>query len=86
MPAYKILYADEVLDKDIPALPKAMKLRIKQAIEAKLTIDPISYGKPLQYALKGHRRLRVGDWRVVYRIENCLVRIIGIQHRSKIYD
>ena len=46
-----------------------MKLKIKKAIEERLTLDPIGFGKPLRYSLKGHRRLRIGDYRVVYRIE-----------------
>ncbi|MES2504791.1 MAG: type II toxin-antitoxin system RelE/ParE family toxin [Myxococcota bacterium] len=45
-------------------------------------------GKPLRYSLKGHRRLRVGDYRVVYRIEpqNQTVVIIAIKHRKDIYE
>jgi len=33
-------------------------------------LDPIGFGKPLRYSLKGHRRLRVSDYRVVYRIDH----------------
>lgn len=50
--------------------------------------DPIGFGKPLRYSLKGHRRLRVSDYRIVYRIEaetNTVV-IIAIKHRKEVYD
>jgi mRNA interferase RelE/StbE len=49
-------------------------------------IDPVGFGKPLRYSLKGHRRLRVGDYRIVYRIENNNVLIVAIKHRKDIYN
>lgn len=84
---YTIEYLDSVLKEDIPTLSKNAKRQIKKAIEECLTVDPIGFGKPLRYSLKGHRRLRVGDYRVVYRIEsknNILV--IAIKHRKDIYE
>lgn len=64
-----------------------MREMIRNAIEKKLTVNPISFGKPLQYSLKGYRRLRVGDYRVVYTIidDKVLVFIIDIDHRKAIY-
>ena len=51
-------------------------------------MDPIGFGKPLRYSLKGHRRLRVGDYRIVYRIaaDKKIVVIIAIKHRKDIYE
>lgn len=85
---YKITYLYTVTRDDIPSLDRSVRLLIKHAIEERLTLDPISFGKPLQYSLKGHRRLRVGDYRVVYRIEaeKKEVIIIAIKHRKDIYD
>lgn len=84
---YTIFYHADVLKKDIPNLPKTMKIRIKQAIETRLVIDPVGFGKPLRYSLAGHRRLRVGDYRIVFKIisEKQEVVIIAIKHRKKIY-
>ena len=84
---YSIEYLKPVVDKDIPALPKKIRGTIKRAIETRLVTDPISFGKPLQYSLKGHRRLRVGNYRVVYRIDvdNHVVIIVAIQHRKEVY-
>jgi mRNA interferase RelE/StbE len=50
--------------------------------------DPVGLGKLLRYSLKGHRRLRVGNYRVVYRIEpqKHLIIIAGIKHRNNIYE
>lgn len=85
---YQIRYIDEVVKKHIPDLPISARSLIKKAIEERLTIDPIGFGKPLRYSLKGHRRLRVSDYRVVYRIdpETKTVLIVAIKHRKDVYD
>ncbi len=85
---YNIEYIDRVVDKEIPKLPKSAKQTIKKAIEQRIMVDPVTFGKPLRYSLKGHRRLRVGDYRVVYRIEDerDTVLIVTIKHRKKVYD
>lgn len=85
---YDIEYLEIVVDEDIPALPKTIKKTIKKAIEERLTIDPLGFGKPLRYSLTGHRRLRVSDYRIVYHIdaENNIVIIVAIKHRKDIYE
>jgi len=83
---YAIVYADNVVRKDIPALPKRQKLQIKKAIEERLGVDPIGLGKPLRYSLLGCRRLRVGDWRIIYRITGHTVQIIKIGNRKDVYS
>ncbi len=65
---YSVVYLEEVVKKHIPNLSSKTKALIKKAIEERLMKDPIEFGKPLRYSLKGHRRLRVSDYRVVYRI------------------
>ena len=84
---YAINYLEEVVLRHIPKLNQVDRQRIKQAIEEKLSTNPIGFGKPLQYSLKGHRRLRVGDYRIVYRITTNpnWVTIIAIKHRKEIY-
>jgi len=85
---FSVRYLDEVVKKHIPALSASAKILIKKAIEERLMVDPIGFGKPLQYSLKGLRRLRVSDYRVVYRIEadKSEVLVVAIMHRKKIYD
>lgn len=85
---YQIRYLDEVVRKDILALPSSARTLIKRAIEERLTIDPIGFGKPLRYSLKGYRRIRVSDYRVVYRIaqEVKTVIIVAIKHRKDVYE
>lgn len=85
---YQVEYLTSVTKEDIPALPKRIKASIKKAIEERLMIDPVGFGKPLRYSLRGHRRLRVGDYRIVYRIDSDLkmVIIVAIKHRKDVYE
>ncbi|MEI8295485.1 MAG: type II toxin-antitoxin system RelE/ParE family toxin [Alphaproteobacteria bacterium] len=85
---YQILYQEDVLRNQVGSLPSSDKLIIKRAIEERLMVDPIGFGKPLRYSLKGHRRLRVSVYRILYRIEektNTVI-IIAIKHRKDIYE
>jgi len=81
---YKIEYLESVVKDDLPSLTKSDKLKIKKAIEEKLVNDPVRFGKPLQYSLKGCRRLRVGDYRVIYVIEKTTILIVKIGHRKEV--
>ena len=85
---FQIEYLDTVIDEDIPALPKTIRDRIKRAIETRLSLDPIGLGKPLRYSFKGHRRLRVGDYRILYRVDNDIkmVTVVLIKHRKHVYE
>lgn len=84
---YRIEYLASVVEEDIPKLARPVRAQIKAAIERKLASHPIEFGRPLRYSLKGARRLRVGDWRVIYRIEPAeVVLIVKIGHRREIYE
>ena len=83
--SYVLRYTESVVRKDIPAVPKKERRRIERAIEEKLVMHPEIFGKPLRKSLSGFRSLRVGDYRVIYRIEGTAVRIYIIAHRSVVY-
>ena len=84
---YRIDYLEQVR-KDLKPISKSDKQKIRSAIESKLSSNPIEFGKPLQYSLKGLRRLRVGDYRVIFQIDqtNKVVLVIKIGHRREIYE
>lgn len=84
--SFEIQYHELVYREDIPKLPKNLKERIKRAIEEKLMTHPEMYGKPLRRSLKGYRKLRVGDYRVIFQLTGKIVKIFIIQHRSKVYE
>jgi mRNA interferase RelE/StbE len=85
---YQIEYLENVALEDIPALPKTMKQLVRKAIETRLAVEPIGLGKPLRYSFVGHRRVRVGDYRIVYRVnvESHIVTIVFIKHRKDVYE
>lgn len=83
---FTVVYHPAVLKEDIPKLSHSAKQIIQQAIEKKLTTFPEQFGKPLRRSLAGYRKLRVGDYRVVFNIEVSIVKIFLIQHRSVVYD
>lgn len=83
---YVVTYHPLVVRDDIPRIDAAYRLRIKDAIERKLMTRPDLFGVPLRRSFKGHRKLRVGDFRVVFRIENNVVLVLAIMHRSVVYE
>lgn len=83
---YRVVYHHHVVAKDIPKLSGREKKRIQAAIQQRLTTQPDLYGKPLRRSLKGYRKLRVGDYRVVFRVDKRVVKVLVIQHRSSVYD
>lgn len=82
---YIINYSDVVIKEHLPLLDSKIKGRIRKAIELKLTTRPEIFGKPLKNSLRGYRKLRVGDYRVVFVIDGKYVKIFAVKHRSKIY-
>jgi mRNA interferase RelE/StbE len=83
--SFDIQYHESVVKEDIPKTSTADRERIKRAIEDKLAQHPEQFGRPLRRSLRGYRKLRVGDYRVIFRIEKRKVNVLVIQHRSIVY-
>lgn len=83
-----IEYLEVVAKDDIPKLTQSARQMVKLAIEQRLMLDPVGFGKLLRYSLKGHRRLRISDYRIIYCVEpQCnKVIIVAIKHRKDVYD
>lgn len=84
--AYKLLYHPDIVKEDLPKIPRNIQEIIRRAIEERLAKDPSKYGEPLRQSLKGHRKLRVGDYRIIYRVENSVIIILKIGHRKEVYS
>jgi len=82
---YSIFYHTKVVSEDLQKLDSVWKKKIRNAIEGKLTTSPELYGKPLRRSLSGYRKLRVGDYRVIFKIEKQTVIILIIAHRSVVH-
>lgn len=83
--SFDIKYHAIVIKEDIPKLSSEWKNKIRKSIENKLSTHPDLYGKPLRRSLKNYWKLRIGDYRVIFRIEKKVVKIFMIQHRSIVY-
>ena len=83
---FELRYHPDVKSIDILLLDAKLKGRIKNAIERCLTTAPHLYGEPLRKTLRGYWKLRVGDYRVVFKIVAEEVWILGIIHRKKVYE
>lgn len=84
---YSLKYSREYI-KDLKKIPKQYQKKIREKIES-LAIDPRPYGcKKLQGSTKASLyRVRCGDYRIVYSIDDhvLIVLIIEIGHRRDIY-
>ena len=82
---YKVIYHPDIPKCDLFRIPQNIKETIRRAIEERLTPDPFMAGEPLRHSLKGHRKLRVGDYRVIYRVQGSTIIILKIGHRKDVY-
>jgi len=83
---FKVLIDELVLKKDFKKIDKTGQQRIIKTIRKKLTIKPKEFGKPLTGDLKGYWKLRIGEYRVIYEIEEekVLVYVTWIIHESRL--
>lgn len=85
---YTIVYQTLVIKEDFKK-HSTHRQKILRAIHKKLTVDPIAFGKPLTGQLKGYFRLRVGEFRVIYKVEKQVVTVfvvkIGLRKDALVY-
>jgi len=55
-------------------------------IETRLTTSPERFGVPLKSSLRGYWKLRVGDYRVVFKIGDAEVCILVVLHRRDVHE
>ncbi|MBI5816424.1 MAG: type II toxin-antitoxin system RelE/ParE family toxin [Nitrospinae bacterium] len=82
---FNVLYHQDIKD-DLARINEKLKARIKTAIETRLMTEPERYGAPLRKTLKGCWKLRVGDYRIVFRIRPGVVTVLAILHRKQVYE
>lgn len=84
--AFTVKYHPDVREVDLPRINVKMRERIRRAIESRLMTAPQEYGLPLRKSLGGYWKLRVGDYRIVFKVQGEVVYVLGIRHRKKIYE
>ena len=85
MSAYR-LFSAPTAKKELERLPKKMRDRITAAIDA-LADNPRPHGSLKLEGAVNRYRIRVGEYRIVYSIEDKIltVLIIRIRHRKDAY-
>lgn len=84
MSAYDILFRHEAAV-DLAELETGERERLLSTIETLLADDPRDFGKPLSAPLKGLRRIRMGEYRIAYEVEDARVIIWAIKPRKVVY-
>ena len=86
---WTVLIHPLVWSEDLKRLDPSVSRQIVQTLRKRLSADPKAYGHPLREEFSGLWRLRVGDYRVVYRIVQDRVEVlilkIGIRRDFEVY-
>ena len=86
MSKYRTVFHPGARD-ELRKIPRDVALRIL----AKLTVletDPYGYSTTALVSQPDRRRLRIGDYRVIYTVDNgeLVVWVVHVRHRSTAYD
>ncbi len=71
---------------EIKALPPTMLARLDAVITRLEAWPNVSGAKALRKEWKGHHRIRMGDWRVIFQVVKPDLIIVRVAHRSTIYE
>ncbi len=84
--AYKAIWHEGSLE-DLKKFDRTIAKKIVEKVKNYLILDPAKLGIPLKGNLKGLYRYRIGEYRVIYVIdeEEKKVIILKVDHRKKIY-
>ena len=87
--SWHVTYHPGVED-DLHRVGPAAARRILKAISKKLVTAPLQFGAPLSGNLSVFRKLRIGDYRVVYQVTETTVTVyvlaVGPRRDKEIYD
>lgn len=86
MPLSYTLKIDDKVFKDLKKIDRTWQKRILSKMKTILIEDPYS-GKKLVGNLSPFWRLRVGDYRIIYAIEEDIVtvEVVKVRHRKEVY-
>ena len=67
-------------------LPVTMQDRVLTVIERLKNWPKVSGAKVLTGNWRGHQRIRTGNYRVIFRVQNDVIFVERIAHRREVYD
>ncbi|MEN8653721.1 type II toxin-antitoxin system RelE/ParE family toxin [Streptomyces sp. 21So2-11] len=86
MSEYRTVFRPEA-QTELRKVPRDMALRILAKL-TELESDPLGFSTTALVSQPDRRRLRVGDYRVTYTIDNgeLVVWVVHVGHRSTVYE
>ena len=81
----RVVIAPEAQD-DVASLPLTIRARLDAVITRLEQWPDVSGAKPLRKEWKGHHRIRLGDWRVIFRVVRPDLIVVRVAHRSIVYE
>ncbi|HEX21237.1 MAG TPA: type II toxin-antitoxin system RelE/ParE family toxin [Actinobacteria bacterium] len=91
---WQIKIHHQVVDEDFKTINKHDQSIILKTIYKNLTVSPKKYSSPLRKELnkelKGYWKLKISHYRVVYRIEKNVVKVlvlkVGMRRNAEVYN
>lgn len=85
-PKYVTIFSREAKD-ELRRIDRRRAIEILHKL-AELEADPYGFGTTALVGRTRQRRLRVGNYRIVYEVDNgrLIVHAVEVGHRSQIYD
>ena len=85
----RIIYSYDA-EADLLALEKHIARRIVLKIEANASLaNPLMRAKALTGILAGRYRYRIGDYRVIFTLDDggrvCILKVLRVKHRKDVY-
>ena len=80
----RIVYTSKFEHEVKKVVDKKVKERLEKSI--KKIIENPEIRKPLSYALKGERTVRIPPFRLIYAINGNSLILLRFEHRSDVYD
>lgn len=80
---YRLVYTHRA-GRDIEALDSRTKDRIGVQLE-RFCEEPLRYAEKLIHSALGSYRFRIGDYRVVFDLEDDQIIVLRVGHRREIY-
>jgi mRNA-degrading endonuclease RelE of RelBE toxin-antitoxin system len=83
VPINRIVYTSKFEHEVKKVTDKKIKDRLEESIRR--IIENPEIGKPLRYALKGERTIRISPFRLIYAINGDSIISLRFEHRSEVY-
>lgn len=81
----KVIISPEA-EREVGRMTRPIQMRFFEVLERLQRWPAVSGAKPLRRELKGHFRIRTGDYRIVFRLEGRTIEIVRIDHRKDVYE